>query len=193
MELVDPSQNPSHAETPVDASQVAEAQLVSATRTWGVPSRERRIASKLPSLVRTSDVVGGLQPHQLQSAQPCVAAASFPPKLDPATLIEQSPRCCARLRSCRKLHPQQPRFSPRRESPKKKCNSRLNPMKPKPEDITEWLKVIVPQSPAILKEVRLAIVALACIFAFTVVVLWKGPEVAVYLSGFVASAKSLFR
>lgn len=66
-------------------------------------------------------------------------------------------------------------------------------MKPKPEDITEWLKVIVPQSPAILKEVRLAIVALACIFAFTVVVLWKGPEVAVYLSGFVASAKSLFR
>lgn len=66
-------------------------------------------------------------------------------------------------------------------------------MKIRPEHITEWLKEVMPRAPAILKEVRLTIVALACILSFTVVVFWKGPDVAVYLSGFAASAKSLFR
>ena len=66
-------------------------------------------------------------------------------------------------------------------------------MKPKPENITEWLKAIMPHLPAILKEVRLAAVAICFILAFTVVVILKGPEVAFWLTGIVSSAKSLFR
>lgn len=66
-------------------------------------------------------------------------------------------------------------------------------MKPKPENITEWLKEIMPHLPAILKEVRLAVVAIFFILAFTVVLIAKGPEVAFWLSGIMSSAKSLFR
>ena len=65
-------------------------------------------------------------------------------------------------------------------------------MKPNPEHITEWLKEIMPHLAAILKEVRLAVVPISFILAFTVVAILKGPEVAFWLSGIVSSAKSLF-
>lgn len=66
-------------------------------------------------------------------------------------------------------------------------------MKPKPENITEWLKEIMPHLPAVLKEVRLAVVAIFFILAFTMVLILKGPEVAFLLSGMLSSAKSFFR
>jgi len=52
-------------------------------------------------------------------------------------------------------------------------------MKPKPEDITKWLKVIIPQIAPILKAVALIVLA------------WKAPETAISITSLASLAKHL--